>query len=344
MTDAMPWTSVRRFFEAHERFLVTSHVHPDGDAIGSELALRAWLEENGREAIVVNASPTPPTLRFLDPDGEIRLYPDDVGREVFERVDAIVVLDLNTWPQLGALGSPIQHAPLPRMVIDHHQGIEDDFAGVIVSDTSAAATGILVVEMIRALGGTISRAVAEPAYAALITDTGNFRFSNTDARALRVAADLVDAGADPYRVYRETFASKSWGAARMIGPVFSTLRSAADGRIAWICATQQMMREAGATYDDLDGFVDLVRSVRGVELVLFFKETPDGAVKVSLRSSGNVDAYAIARHFGGGGHRVAAGVRVDGPMDAAIERVLHVALQMDGIRDDGEDRDERSDQ
>ncbi len=335
MPDAIHWTPVRRFIEAHDRFLVTSHVNPDGDAIGSELALRAWLEDVGKEAIVVNASPTPPVLRFLDPDGEIAVYPDAVDRAVLDRVDAIIVLDLNTWAQLGALASAIQHSPLPRMVIDHHQGIDDDFAGVIVSDTSAAATGVLVVETIRALGGTIRRAVAEPAYAAIITDTGNFRFSNTDARTLRVAADLVEAGADPHRIYRETFASKSWGAARMIGPVFSTLRSAAGGRLAWICATQEMMRAAGATYDDLDGFVDLVRSVRGVELVLFFKEAPDGGVKVSLRSSGRVDAYAIARHFGGGGHRVAAGVRIDGPLEAAVERVLHVAKQMEGIRDDG---------
>jgi len=119
-----------------------------------------------------------------------------------------------------------------------------------------------------------------------------------------------------------------------MGPVLATMQSAADGRLAWISASLEMLRTAGATYDDMEGFADLVRAIKGVELVLFFKETADGHIKVSLRSNGRVDAYAIARHFGGGGHRMASGMRVDGPLDAATQRVVDTCLQVDGIRDE----------
>ncbi len=326
------WKIVSRFITTYDSFLITSHVNPDGDAIGSEMALKAFLEDLGKEVVVVNASPTPPSLAFLDPHNEIRHYPSQVDRSVFDDVDAIFILDLNNWEQLGGLAGPVQHSPLPRACIDHHQGADEDFAGVLVSDPGCAATGVLIGELILAMGGTLTRAIAEAAYAAIITDTGTFRFSNTDARTFRMAARLVEAGISPHDVHRQVFASKTWGTARALGPVLGTIASTADGRIAWICATKQMLDEAGATYDDLDGFVDLVRAIRGVELALFFKETVDGGVKVSLRSNGNVDAWAIADHFGGGGHRMAAGVRMDGPMDAAVRKLVEMAQNVDGIR------------
>jgi len=326
------WTSVSRFIKNYDSFLISSHVNPDGDAIGSEMALKAFLEDMGKEVAVVNASATPASLSFLDPHNEIQHYPTQVDRNILKRVDAIIILDLNTWEQLGGLAGPVQHSPLPRACIDHHQGADPDFAGVLVSDTTCAATGILVCELIRAMNGSLTRDIADAAYAAIITDTGTFRFSNTDARAFRLAADLVEAGANPFALHRQVFASKTWGTARALGPIMGTIDSTAGGRLAWICATKQMLDDARATYDDLDGFVDLVRAVRGVELVLFFKETVDGAVKVSLRSNGNVDAYAIASHFGGGGHRMASGVRMDGPMAAAVKRLVDMACHVDGIR------------
>lgn len=327
------WDAVARFIDTYDSFLITSHINPDGDAIGSEMALKLYLEDRDKTAVVVNGSDMPNTLRFLDPDGEIRVFPDGAGAEVLEEVDAVFLLDFNTWDQLGNFSRPIQQSSLPRACIDHHVSPDENFAEVIVSDTSSPATGVLVYEMITALGGRVTRPIADALYTALASDTGTFRFSNTDERAFRVAADLVARGASPFELHRTVFGSKSWGTGRLMGPVMSTVETAADGRLAWIHATREMVETAGATYDDMDGFADLVRSIRGVELVLFFKETGDGHVKVSLRSNGVADAYAIAEHFGGGGHRMASGMRVDGPIDEAIRRVVDVCVQMDGIRE-----------
>lgn len=327
------WDEVARFIDTYESFLITSHVNPDGDAIGSEVALKTYLEDRDKSVVIVNVSPTPEALRFLDPENEILVFPDTTGAGVLEQVDAIFLLDFNTWEQLGNFARQVQQSSLPRACIDHHVNPDGDFADVFATDSDASATGVLVYEMIRALGAEPSRPAADALYTAIVTDTGSFRFSNTDARTFHAVAGLCERGVDPSSVYKQVLGSKSWGAGRLMGPVLSTIRTAADGRLAWIHATADMMKTAGATYEDMDGFADLVRAVKDVELVLFFKETADGNIKVSLRSNGNVDAYRIAEHFGGGGHRMASGVRVDGPLDEAIDRVVGVCLQMDGIRE-----------
>jgi nanoRNase/pAp phosphatase (c-di-AMP/oligoRNAs hydrolase) len=327
------WDAVGKLIDTYDSFLITCHVNPDGDAIGSEVALKAYLEDRDKTAIIVNASPTPGTLAFLDPDSEIKVFGEMIGPEVLDDVDAVFLLDFSTWDQLGNLARPLQRSSLPRVCIDHHVNPDDDFADVMASDTTAAATGVLVYELIEALGGEVSRAQAVALYTALITDTGTFRFSNTDARVFRVAATLTERGATPVDLYKAAFGSKSWGTGRLLGPVLSTVQSAADGRLVWIHATLDMVNTSRGSYDDMDGFADLVRAIDGVELVLFFKETGDGNIKVSLRSNGNVDAYVIAEHFGGGGHRMASGMRVDGPMNEAIDKVVGLCLQMDGIRE-----------
>jgi phosphoesterase RecJ-like protein len=331
MGDTM-WDAVERIVNTYESFLITCHVNPDGDAIGSEIALKAFLEDRDKSVVVVNPSPTPPSLAFLDPEHEIRVFPDDADAHVLDDVDAIFCLDVNTWDQLGNFARPLQQSALPRVCIDHHESPDDDFADVIASDTTSASTGILIYELIRRMDGDVSRTIADAVYTTIISDTGTFRFSNTDARVFDVAAAVCRLGADPYQLHRVVFGSKTWGAGNLLGPVLATVQAAAEGRLAWIHATREMAEAAGASYDDMDGFVDLVRAIKGVELVLFFKETVDGHIKVSLRSNGKVDAHAIAEHFGGGGHKMASGLRVDGPLGEAIDKVVNLCLQMPGIR------------
>ena len=326
------WDKIAKFINDYDSFLITTHVNPDGDAIGSEMALKSFLEDLDKDVVVVNSNPTPHNLTFLDPEGEIKVFPYDVKKEVLEDVDAFFIVDVNNSEHLGNLARPLENSTQPRVCIDHHQGAEENFADVSVNDTSAAATGLLIYDLIRAMGGDITRAIADAVYAALITDTGTFRFSNTDVRAFRTAAELCEHGVKPYDMHRLVFASKSWGAGRLLGPVLGTVETTGEGRLAWIHVTQKMMKDAGAVYDDTDGFVDLVRAIRNVELVLFFKEVPDGKVKVSLRSNGRVNAFAVAEGFGGGGHKMASGMKVEGPMDSAMKKVVAVCEQLDEIK------------
>ncbi|HET6349177.1 MAG TPA: bifunctional oligoribonuclease/PAP phosphatase NrnA [Candidatus Krumholzibacteria bacterium] len=322
------WRAIRQFIDRHDSFVVTSHINPDGDAIGSELGLTYFLRQQGKSVLIMNSTETPEVLRFLDPEDEIRVYGEPGTQKLLDSADAAIIVDVNNWEHVGHIGRALQARSLPRICIDHHQVSQEDFADHMVSDTTAAATGVLILELIRDAGVPLTLPMAEAIFAAIITDTGTFRFSNTDARALRAAADLCEAGCNPFELHRRVFGSKTWGAGRMLGPVLSTLESAAGGRLAWISATVEMVNNAGATHDDMDGFADLVRTIKGVELVVFFKEMAEGEIKVSLRSNGNVDAHALARHFGGGGHIMASGMRVPGPLQHAIDMVTRECLKL----------------
>lgn len=315
------WKDVQRYITGHKRFVVTSHIHPDGDAIGSEVALAAFLKDLGKRVSVINSSPTARNNAFLDPDNTIMVYPGDGSVRALDEADVVFILDVNSWSHVGKFGEALRKSDKPRICIDHHQGSDEGFADVVVSDTTAAATGLLIYELILAMGGEITPVIAEAVFATLVTDTGTFRFSNTDERVFLAAAALCRLGVNPFVIHRHVF-SKTGGAVKLLGAVLQTMQSTADGKIAWIRATREMFREAGANYEDSDGLLDVVRAIHGVEYCFFFKELKDGSVKISLRSNGRVDVHQIAKSLGGGGHRMAAGVTVGGPMDRAIESVI----------------------
>ncbi len=326
------WEKTANFIKKHNTFLLTTHIHPEGDAIGSEAALKEYLQNSGKKAVIVNSSPTPQNCEFMDPHGEIRVYPGGYDPGLMDQIDGLIILDVNGWIHLGGFAEVIKKCGKPAICIDHHEGSENGFVDFYLTDTKAASAGVLVYELIKFMGGDITHPIAEAVYASIITDTGNFRFTNTDARAFKIAAELQALGTDPFAVYQRVFANRSWGAARLISPVLNTLESAAAGKIAWIHMTGDMRRSAEADYQDSDGLLDLVRAIKGVELCFFLKETDDGGIKVSLRSNGRINAYNLARKFGGGGHRMASGANLDGPMEDAIKKLVNAAMALDELR------------
>jgi bifunctional oligoribonuclease and PAP phosphatase NrnA len=324
------WEDVSKFIQEHKNFVLTTHINPEGDAVGSELALAAFLEDLGKRVAIVNSSPTPANCAFLRNVGTIRLYSEDYTADILDGADAVIIVDVNNWEHVGPFGGELRKSPKPRVCIDHHQAAEEGFASITVSDTRAAAAGLLIYDLIVYMGGEITPAIGEAIYTAIFTDTGSFRFSNTDERVFRAAADLCSKGVNPFAVYRKVHA-KRWGAARLIGSALSTLERTEDGKMAWIHVTQSMFEEAGAEYEDSDALLELIRPVEGVELCLFFKETADGGIKVSLRSNGKVNAFAIAKRHGGGGHRMAAGMTLTGPMRAVIDGLIAECASEPGI-------------
>jgi len=320
MTEAV-WAPVRAVLDRHRRLLVTTHLNPEPDAIGSEIAFAEIARAMGKEVVLWNTSATPRNCEFLDPAREIRAWagPDPA---LLAWADLAVILDVNAWSNLGEVGESIRGSSLPRLLIDHHRGGDADIAETRVTDITAAATGVLIFEMARAFGQALSPRIATALYAALCVDTGSFRFANTDPRALRVAADLVAAGALPDEIYRAIFEDLTWERLRLLPRALGSLRAAADGKIAWLGITSAMFREAGATEEDSDRFVDQIRGLRGVEVCAVFRERDAGDVKVSLRSTGGVDVQRVAARFGGGGHRLAAGAQLSGPFGDATAKVI----------------------
>ena len=281
---------------------MATHIHPDGDAIGSQVGLVRLLRMRGVEAVAVLPDEVPYNFRFLDPQGEIRCSPDGRAAAAIRDADVVAVVDVSKADRLGRLMDPLLGAPARRVCIDHHA--EGDFpAHAAIIDTSASSTGELIYELARVLDGeqALTPDVALPLYVAVLTDTGGFRFSNTSPRTHMLAAELLAAGVEPPQVQHEVYEKNKPEVLRLLGMALSGLTVESGGRLAWMNITQEHLRGSGARPEDVDGFVDLPRTLDGVEIVIMFMELASGRLKVSMRSRVGVDVRRLATQFGGAG-------------------------------------------
>ncbi len=308
------------------RVVLTTHVNPDGDGLGSEVGLAHMLKALGVDVSVANPTPTPPRFDFLfrDLPGLDRTAE---AVKTLRKADVIVVLDIADLGRLGMLSETVRDAGVPVACVDHHvsEGVLPD--GPRYVDPGAAATGELIFEIARACGWEVTQAAARALYVALVTDTGGFRFSNTSPRTLRIAAELLETGIDPDSVYVDVYANAPEGRPRLFAEALQTLVVEPEHGLAWVTVPPGAVERHGVTADDLDGVVEFPRSIAGVRLAMLFREIHQGRVKVSLRSVGKVDVAAFAKQFGGGGHTKAAGVSLEGSMAEVQERILSAARE-----------------
>ena len=312
---------VRQELQRSRRILLTTHQNSDGDGLGSEVALSAYLKGIGKENLILNPDAAPERYRFLDPAGEIRFFDDATGPDLVRGCDLIITLDNSSLHRLGRMEQAVVDSGSKSLCIDHHS-TTDPFWGVNVIDESACATGEMVHDLIKALGGTLDTASAVALYTAMVTDTGNFRFSKTSPRSHRIAAELLAKGVDPARVYEQVYEQQPEGFVRLMGLALSAFRLEAGGRLGWIALTRSQMIECSAEQADTSEIVNHLFGIRGVRVCLLFKELPDGKVKVSLRSKGSIDVHKVATTYGGGGHQNASGAVVEGPLESAVARLV----------------------
>lgn len=305
----------------HERYLLTSHVRPDCDALGSELGLAAILESLGKQVRIVNAQATPPNLAFIDPMQRIRTLGLDAQADVLDDIEVLIVLDTSAWVQLGAMAEVIRGSRARRMVIDHHVS-QDDLGAELFKDTQAEATGRLVADAARHLGVRLTPAMATPLFAALATDTGWFRFSSTTSNTYRVAAELVEAGADPTAIYNALYEQLTLARLRLMGRTLSNTRAEQDGRLVYTVIRRADFEATGALPSDTEDLVNMTLQVGGSEVAVILVEQPRGGCKISFRSRSAVDCSRLAEQFGGGGHKAAAGATINEPFETALTRVL----------------------
>jgi phosphoesterase RecJ-like protein len=313
------WAPLVDLVRRHQRFLLTTHVRPDGDGLGSMLGLADALEGLGKQTRLVVASTFPPRYHFLNSAGRIERF--HLPGEEYRNVDVAIVLDTGTWNQLGDFGPFLRSLEVPKVVIDHHQ-TQDDLGAVRLVDTAAEATGRLVRQAIAALGVPLSKSSASALFVALAMDTGWFRHSNATAESFRLAAELVQAGADPETTYDLLYENNSLPRLKLTGLVLERLTTTCEGRVAYTEIRRSDYAATGATPQDSEDLVNFTRSVAGVEVGLLFMEQPRGGVKVSFRSRGRVDVSRLAEQFGGGGHRPAAGAVLETSLDDARHQVL----------------------
>ena len=310
------------FIRRHNRFLLTTHINPDGDGIGSEIAAALWLRAAGKSVRVMNDSVVPPGFLFLVRVQPIEVFEPELAEQRFAEADALIVLDTSNRQRMGRLAPLLDRHIIPVAVVDHHVSHATGFGEVNVIEPEASATGEIVYDLIREAGGTITTDIAEALYVALITDTGSFRYSNTDSHAHRMAAELLGYGLEPQKINAAVHSHASAERWRFFGEVLSGLELIEGGRVVVLEATPEQFQRHGVSGSDTDGLVDIPRTIAGVDVVVLFSEVEPGKVKVSLRSTGRVTIDRVASRLGGGGHPHAAGVLLRGSRGEARERIL----------------------
>lgn len=307
------------------RVALSTHMNADGDGCGSEVALARMLAARGLDVRIVNPTPWPPLFDFLL-DDEVR-NETKRGSAALRGIDLLIVLDISDVTRLGALTGSVRALDVPKLVIDHHIASNDPAGNIVLTDVDACATGELVYDFACVLGLEITPAIAEALYVAILTDTGSFRFSNTSPRCHAIASDLLARGVDPEQMYTRIYASAPAGRVRLLADVLATLGIDDAAGLTWLTMPAGALERHGVRQEDLDGIVEHARSIAGTRMALFFRDLGYGKVKVSFRSTGDVDVNAFARQFGGGGHAKAAGALIAGPLDEVRDRVVDAARQ-----------------
>ena len=302
---------------ARRRFIISSHSRPDGDSIGSQVAMAFALRALGKDARIVNSDPAPAPLLAFPGVPEI-----EIAAQADGGADAAIIMECGDLTRTGVAG-------LDRFFvinIDHHPG-NTGYGQINWFDASAAACGEMVFDVILALGVPFSVEIATHIYLAILTDTGSFHYSSISPRTFDICREMLEAGVDPVLVARNVYDSNNMGRLKLFGSVLSAMQIDITGRVAIVYLDHEMARQAGGTYEDTEGLINLPLTVKEIQAVVFFKQVEGEQYRVSMRSKGEIDIGAVAKEFGGGGHKNAAGCTVTGAIDALqklfVEKIEH---------------------
>ena len=315
------WPRFVEIVNRHNHFLLTSHIRPDCDALGSELGMAGILESLGKSVRIVNGQQTPSNLAFIDPSNKIEVINENIQLADLEDVEVLMVLDTSAWAQLGPMGDVLRSTKAKKIVIDHHVS-EDDLGTEPFKNTAAEATGRLVVEAAEALNVELTPEIAMPVFAALATDTGWYRFGSTTSETFRTGAKLIDAGAKPADIYRDLYERDTLGRLRLRGNVLARTATELNGRLAHTFILKEDFETTGAQPSDTEDLVNQTLAIDGTEAAVILVEQLSGGFKISFRSRCKMDCSQVAETFGGGGHKAAAGAFIDEPFETAQGKVL----------------------
>ncbi|MCA1560247.1 MAG: bifunctional oligoribonuclease/PAP phosphatase NrnA [Acidobacteria bacterium] len=303
---------IRDAIQQRQRFLLTSHARPDGDSIGSQLAMAFALDALGKQVRIVNADPAPE--HYLEFPGVNRIA---IATRVEPDVDAVIVMECSDLSRTGVAGLEREFL----INIDHHAG-NRMYGAVNWFDESAAACGEMVFDVIKALHVPLTLEIATHIYLAILTDTGSFHHSNITPRTFEICRQAVQAGVNPTAMARGVFDSNSFGKLKLIGALLDSMELVDHGRLAVLYMDDQMLDACGCTHNDTEGLINLPLTAREIQAVVFFKVAPGAEVRVSMRSKYDVDVRVVANKFGGGGHKNAAGFTVQGRLDDVKPRII----------------------
>ncbi|MEK7669796.1 MAG: bifunctional oligoribonuclease/PAP phosphatase NrnA [Bacteroidota bacterium] len=309
--------------ENNQSFLITTHMNPDGDGIGSELALSAYLRTKGKKVWILNHSYTPPNYAFLDSKQKIVQFDALKHESIVKETAVVIVLDANHPDRLVSMKDHVVRSKAYKVCIDHHLD-PAEFADLYIIDEPSTATGEILYKLLLHLDrDAITKEVATCLYAAIMTDTGSFRYPKTDSEVHRMIAHLIDQGADPVEIYERVYERGPVSRLRLLAKALASLQIAHEGRVAYLTVTRQMMNETGTSEVDTDAFVPYTLGIDNVQIGMMFTELADG-IKINFRSKGDISINELAKEFGGNGHKNAAGARM---ANARLTDVLPIVVE-----------------
>ncbi len=300
----------------YNSFLLSTHINPEGDAIGSQFAMMEFLKSLGKKVLVINDEAVPANLNFLPEQAKVEVFSDKCRNY---KADAAIILDCPSLERVGRVKELAEK--LYIINIDHHIS-NTKFGDINWVDDKASAAGELVYELFKKSRVKLNKNSALNLYVAIMTDTGSFSYSNTRSKTHKIIADLLEYEINPSKIYESIYETKSFNEMLLLGETLINLKQTQDGRIIWITVKSSMLKKHNLTAENTDDFIDFVRTVKTAQVVAFLREINSGkSVKVSLRSKSGVDVNKIARHFGGGGHYLASGCVIERKLPEA-EKLL----------------------
>ena len=322
------WRVLKTLLVENNNFVFSTHLQPDADGVGSELGLARYLVSIGKTVHILNPSPLRVNLDFLAKNGEIEVYNSSNHAKLVADSDVFIAFDIGHYNRLMDLGVDLQSMDIIKVSIDHHPGDKSQFDHQYDFPT-ASSTGVLIYELLNSLDKTANTRddIVVPIYSAMMSDTGNFRFNNTDPETLLAAANLVAAGVKPYELYVYLYEDLNTpGRLQVIQKLISELKYGCEGRLAWSVIDFEDIRPLGAIPDDMNSLSDFIRSIKGVEVGISITQMSGQKVDVSFRSKGKIPINTVAQSFGGGGHAFAAGCHVEGTLEEAAASVVQKSI------------------
>lgn len=315
---------LKALIEGHQRFLITTHVLPDGDGLGGEIALAEHLKTLGKEVSIVNSDPTPEKFGLVDPDFEIHIWDP---KKPLPQVDLVFAIDVNDRPRLGPLNKALELLKAKVVFIDHHIS-DETMKHEHVIDEDISSMGEMLHRYFEVVDAEVTFKMALAMYVSIFTDTNAFRHRKTTALSHKICASLVEVGVDPNEVFRRVHQTRSINQMHLLGEVLKNVKTRCQGKIAWVEIPQSLQQKYEATAEDTQAFVDYLLILKEVEVGLLFREEENGKIKISFRSKGKVEIFPLVQKLGGGGHAFEAGVACEGKMQDVVQSVLEAVSKI----------------
>ena len=315
------WDKLKTLIQESQSILLSTHIGPDGDGLGSEIAFYYYLKNLRKECRIINSTPIPYNFSVIDPDSIVEEYSNSMNKWI-GNLDLTIVFDIGDHRRVGDIGEFV-YGNCTSVSIDHHPAKDDHPFQLNLVDPLAPATGYLIWKYFKHINLTNDKLpvdIASALYASVVTDTGSFKYQSTTADTHYMAAHLIESGVDGYEIQKNIYEQRRISHVKLLGEMIQSLHYSNKGKVAWSIISQKMIKQVNGTDEDIDGFTEYIRSIQGVEISFIILEKPDGTHRISFRSSGKYTVNDVAQYFDGGGHKFAAGARIDNLSTIDVEK------------------------